>query len=398
MTPEALAQALLDAVRAQHFERTEDALLGGAPLRHFPSLDLAVASFPDGAPPLWANVLFSREHPQGVVAETGADAGALRNVRFASDLRDAAGTSIAWLPDADWSRIDFPPLWGNGALRFVAPYPASLIKLMVAVGAARLVEQGRAAWDEPVAHGGQTRALAAWCEDMIVFSCNEATDAVVARLHRAGALAPHNELEAAFAERGLHTLRLSRTRADGGWRNAAGAGVGALQMTAWDSVRLLWLLDADAPPPPWLARSDVPPLLNALSCARLRAWLEDQALHEILSSTTLAGVPGWVPGLPARLPARWIGSDGGVQAGDYRFPPDVRPAARAATRSFAHKTGTTDNYASDAGIVRGERCHYIVALITSLGRRYAPGEPCATTWRLPALGRAIDALLATDGR
>jgi hypothetical protein len=29
-----------------------------------------------------------------------------------------------------------------------------------------------------------------------------------------------------------------------------------------------------------------------------------------------------------------------------------------------------------------------------LGRRFAPHEGCATTWRLPALGAAIDAWLA----
>ena len=79
------------------------------------------------------------------------------------------------------------------------------------------------------------------------------------------------------------------------------------------------------------------------------------------------------------------------------YPPDVRPASQRAEVHFAHKTGTTENYASDAGIVRGiapQQRHYIVALITNLGTRYAPGEPCATTWRLPALGAAIDAAIA----
>jgi hypothetical protein len=56
---------------------------------------------------------------------------------------------------------------------------------------------------------------------------------------------------------------------------------------------------------------------------------------------------------------------------------------------FAHKTGNTDNYASDAGIVRSGDTHYIVALLSSLGKRYAPHERCATTWRLPALGAAV---------
>ena len=403
MTADQLAQALLLAVRAQHFEATPDAMRGGAPLNHFPSLDLALIAFPQSAPPVCANVLFSRDHAQGVIAEIAPAAGAVQNIAYLADRTDAQLRSDAWLPDADWSRLHFEPLAGSGPQRFVAPYPASLIKLMVAVGVARQVDAGACAWDTPVAHAGRTRAAADWAEDMIVFSCNDSTSALVALLHAQGAIVRsaehevHNALHQAFAAQGLTTLRLADTRADGGWGNAAGAGVGHLQMTAWDTARLLWLLDADAPPASWL-EPGMRALVSTASRARIRAWLEDQALHEILSSTALAGLPGWVPGLPAALPQRWIGADGSVQAGaDCAFPADVRPAAQRAEVMFAHKTGTTENYASDAGIVQGlapRRRHYIVALISNLGTRYAPVVPCATTWRLPALGAAIDAAIA----
>ena len=298
MTSDQLAQALLQAVRAQHFEATADAQRGGAALNHFPSLDLAVIAFPANAAPVWANVLFSRDHPQGLVAAIGAAAGAVRNIGYLADRTDAQWRSDAWLPD-------------------------SLL--------------------------------------------------------------------------GLTTLRLAGTRGDGGWGNTAGAGVGQLQMTAWDSARLLWLLDADAPPAPWLGPG-APALVSADCRARLRGWLEDQALHEVLSSTALAGVPGWVHGLPARLPARWIAGDGSVQVSQERaFPADVRPVSQRAEVRFAHKTGTTENYASDAGIVRGiapRRRHYIAAVTSNLGTRYAACVPCATTWRMPALGAAVDAAVA----
>ena len=109
-------------------------------------------------------------------------------------------------------------------------------------------------------------------------------------------------------------------------------------------------------------------------------------------------MPGCVAGLPAELPARWIGIDGSVRAGrQASYPADVRAASQRAEVRFAHKTGSTENYAADAGIVRGiapHRRHYIVALITNLGTRYGPGEPCATPWRIPALGAAIDAAVA----
>jgi hypothetical protein len=399
MTHDELARLLLDAVRIQHFERSEDRQLGGAPVRHMPSIDLAVVAFPPGGrAPVWANVLFSREHPQGLVADIGSDAGSVRNVRFEADVRDERQVSVAWLPDADWQRLRFPPLWGAGRHRFVAPYPASLAKLMLAVGVARLVDQRRCAWDERLAHGEGQASVAQLCEDMLCVSGNNSATTLVALLHRHGVLGPaHDTLEDTFSVYGLPTLAFANTRPDGGWGNAAGAGVGQLRMTAWDTARLLWLLDDDAPAAPWLPAGTLP-LLAPDSRSQLRRWLDDQALHEILSSTALAGEPGWVAGLPAQLPARWIDADGGVSAGGHSFAPDVRSAARAATLRFAHKSGNTENYAADAGIVRGEgarvRCHYLIALLSNLGTRYAPpGSGCATTWRVPALGRTIDAAL-----
>ena len=349
MTHEQLAQALLAAVRAQDFGATPDSRLGGKPLAHFPSIDLAVAAFPANAQAVWANVLFSREAPSGVVAAMDAHAGAVTNLRFVADQRNAQGESFLWWPDADWSAQTWTPLFGQGPHRFVAPYPASLLKMMVAVGVAMAVDARLTPWPE------------AAMQAMITVSDNDATTEMVALLHR---LRLVDSLHDRFKTCGLYTLRLDGTREDGGWGNGAGAGVGMIQMTAWDSARLMWLLDAEAPRAPWLAADAQ--LVSTASRERLRAWLEAQQLNEILSSSKLVGLPGWVSGLPSHL-------------------------------RFAHKTGTTENYASDAGIVRARpplQRHYIVALLTNLGTRYAPHADCATTWRLPALGAAVDTLLA----
>ncbi len=339
-----LARQLISAVRAQDFASTADALRGGRPVQAHPSIDLALVVFKDGQAPRWANVLFSREHPLGWVADTGAQAGAVRHLRFDADLQDAQGRSVAWLPGADWAALPFRPLHGDASdhagPRFVAPYPASLLKLMVAVGVGLAVDAGRCDWPDAL-------------QPMLVVSDNEATDRCVALLHRVGMV---DALNRQFVAWGLPTLQLKDTTAAGGWRNGDGSGVGHIHMTAWDTVRLLWLLDADAPPAPWLAPDAV--LLKPATRERLRLLLAMQQLDEILSSGHLRGVPGWVPGLPDA------------------------PA-------FAHKTGTTDNYASDAGIVRTAHTHYLVAVLTSLGRRYAPHDDCATTWRLPALGAAL---------
>ncbi len=364
MTADDIAQALRAAVLAQRFETTPDKLQDGAPLGVMPSIDLAVAVFPrGGAAPVAANVLFSREHPQGLVARFAGDIGAVDNVAFAADVRDAKGDSYAWLPGADWSRIDFPAWFGSGP-RFVAPYPASLLKMMVAVGVGLLVDSGRSDWALPLAYQGKTRPVGDWLFDMITVSSNEATSALVAHLHARGAIRRengrevHNEMHTLFAAHGLPGLMIANTQPDGGWGNGAGSGVGQIQMTAWDALRLMWRLDAEAPPQP--------ALVSPASRDVIRRALDAQKLHHNLNSESLRALPGWVEGIPT-------------------------PPAR-----FAHKTGNTQNYTSDAGIVHDGDLHYLIAITTSLGSRYAPHADASTTWNVPALGAAVHQWLKTN--
>jgi len=369
MNHDDLAQALLHAVRAQGFEQTPDSLIGGAPVQAHPSIDLAVARLRPGSAPVWANVLFSREYPDGFAASIGTEAAAVSDVSFLADLQDANHNSPAWQPGADWNALPFKPFFGSGPRRFVSPYPGSLVKMMVLVGVARAVDAGRTRWDQPLTESGETRPAGDWAFDMTAISCNRSTDVLVAHLHAIGVLddeahGPH-ELHRLFASRGLPGLRIARTRPDGGWRNYAGAGVGQLQMTAWDALRLFWLIDPDAPPPPWLPAGRAPLLGD--SAEHVMHCLRSQRMHHILSSGALRGLPDWCPGIP---------DDDGC---------------------FAHKTGNTENYASNAGIVRidgGEHPrHYLVALTSNIGSRYATHAEAVTTPKLQALGAAIDALM-----
>lgn len=406
-SPVELTEALRSAVL--------DSLAAAPPPDPAPNMDLAVLVLSVAGAPVAANLLFSREFPRGHAADFAPSFGAVQGLRFLADARGPDGTSLAWIAGSDWTQLPaatFRPLAGAGETRFIAPYPASLVKLMVLVGVANLVDQGRAGWDEPWPHGQADGALAPtvaqWCEPMIVTSSNEAASALVALLHSRGLIRrdgwrqgepdsgreSHNELHALFERQGLATLRLADTKPDGGWFNRDGAGVGRLQMTAWDTVRLLWRLLAEpAPPTPWLS-PDTPPLLSPASRARLWGWLQGQALHEVLSSTLLAGLPGWQRGIPARLPARWLTADGAVLAAGRRYPADVRPASAAADAVFAHKTGSTASYAADAGLVVGDGGRrYLIALTSTLGSRHAPQPDLAAPWSLPRIGAAIDGWL-----
>jgi hypothetical protein len=350
LTHDRLAHALLDAVLAQDFDQTPDRMQRGGAVADFPSLDLAVVGFPPEGAPVWANVLFSREMPGGWVGDIGLQGELPVNVRYVADITDSQTVSVAWQPGADWARMDFPPLAGEFGVRFVAPYPASLLKVMVALGVGLAMDAGLCTQQEVQGPG---RA-------MLVDSDNDATTLLVKRLHDWGlirrggdGLETHNALHTLFAQRGLGSLRLARTALDGGWGNAAGSGVGHIQMTAWDTARLLWLLDPQAPPAPWPGAA---PLVSARSRDWILRWMGEHSPNRILFRDEAAS------GL-----------------------------------HFTHKTGTTANYGSDAGIVRARppgRRHYLVALLSNLGSRYGPPEAeFDVSPKLSGLGLAVDAIM-----
>ncbi|WP_237079079.1 hypothetical protein [Myxococcus xanthus] len=108
--------------------------------------------------------------------------------------------------------------------------------------------------------------------------------------------------------------------------------------------------------------------------------------------------------------------NGTVTAAETAFRRDTRPCNAAAEVTFLHKTGLTENYGSDGGIVRSlpgkPWRRYIVVFLSNLGYRYydakvadaadfAKGEDgfpyvsrsISYTQRVPALGLSIDAMM-----
>jgi hypothetical protein len=427
----ALETAVLKAVRNAQFDQVIDFgpanagvdIKPGSAKRiaHTPTIDVAVIQLDArGKAVACANVLLSRDYPDGLVVPVGWSTGAsaVRFRRWDTEHsnggafeagHDTPETVKGWtnqppLTDAD----DIVPGRTNAPHQFMAPYPASLFKLLVAFHVMRMADAGLLALDAPFTYSAppskpETRSIRTWLDPMITVSDNRSASALLQLLHQKGQIDPMN---GAFRDLGLGTLQINGTNpADGrNWQP------GEIHMTAFDTARLLWLIDG-APGALWLApngQAVTASVLTSGSRAFLKRLLLEQALNEALSTSNLAGAPNVRPGIPSEIAARWINpTNGMVVVNEVSFGVDVRASNARAEVIFAHKSGLTYNYASDAGIVTSlpgkPFRHYIIVFLSNLGYRYtdeafanrsrgpyADPIPIAYTQRIPALGKAID--------
>jgi len=428
------------------------------PVPYAPNVDVAVIELDrDGHATNVANVLISRDYPDGVVVpidRAGGPAGSYGSTSVRWRRWDIDRYNGGTFSQTDGQRLtvkgwaDNPARTGaddivagreSAPLEFMAPYPASLFKLVIAFRIMRLVDTGHLKLttkytydptsdplpaaaargeeersDRP-AHGGkrvsprptpqdaETRTIRDWMEPMIMVSDNRSARALLKLLH------DRNDLPAMHAELGalgLGTLQINGTNPANGrnWQP------GQIHMTSLDTARLLWLIEGGTGAL-W-TRPDGTPVLASLlsdsSRAFLKSLLGDQAFHEVLSTASLCNAPNVEPGIPALVPSRWINADGTETGGGYPYGYDVRPCNAAAEVTFAHKTGLTFNYGSDAGIVRSrpgapER-RYVISFLSSLGYRYTDpvfasrsSYPCydavgaiCYTQRIPAMAKRLD--------
>jgi len=433
-----LETALLSAVRAAHFENIIDfgagnesrpvrAQLGQAarPIAYPPNVNVAVIQL-DAAGRLVdrAYVLLSRDYPAGLVVPLDPDAGATR-VRFLRwDIARSDGGTFSYEDGHQLTRKGWtndPPLTAADDLvpgraaapyTFMAPYPASLFKSMIAFHVLRMVDAGKTSLDQAYVYAvaaakPESRLLREWLDAMITVSDNHATSALLKMLHDQNEIEPLNR---EFRELNLPTLQINATdpRTGRGWDTAQ------INLTAWDIARMFWLIDGGAGEF-WHGADGRPVTAKIFSDASrtyLKQLFSQQAFNDALTTANLPGANNIRPGIPSRVAERWINpTNGHVFLDGQDYGVDIRPLNAQAEVNFAHKTGLTFNYGSDAGIVTSlpgkPFRHYIIALVGNLGHRYAdeifarrtrfpafdPISPVVYTQRIPALGKALDEAL-----
>lgn len=435
-----LEKALLEAVRAQHFADVVDfgpveGACPGSPwcprpaatIAHPPNIDLAVIALDRaGRPRAVADVLFSRDYPDGVGVAIGDDLDA-EGVRWRrwnpdrwnggtfSETDGSQATTVGWKDNPPLTADDdIVPGRDQAPVEFMAPYPASTFKLLVAFHTMRLVDRATLELDRPYRYAPPdgpaiTRTTRELLERMITESDNDSAKALVKQLHDLGEV---DRMNAGLAELGLSTLQVNGTDPASG----AKWGIGKITMTSLDTARLLLLLNG-GPGVLWRTPAGKPVRADVLSRdsrAILLGFLADQGWNDVLTTSNWCGKTYPTAGIPSLVSERWVDpGTGTVTVADKAFGQDVRPCNERAEVSFAHKTGFTYNYLSDAGIVRsfaGAEGDYIVVMMSNLGYRYGDRRQAEATQpvcdddpandvgvcyteRFAALGASIDAIL-----
>lgn len=434
-----LETALLTAVRDAHFENVVDfgagneskpvsALRGelAKKIAHPPNVNVAVIQLDErGNLVDRAFVILSRDYPQGLVVPLDENLGtsSVRFLRWDIDRSnggtfDSNGkqlTTKGWTNNPPLTAADeLVPGRTNAPITFAAPYPASLFKAMIAFHVMRMVDAGTISLDTefllelPGAKPAK-RKVRAWLDAMITVSDNFSTQALLKMFHEKNEI---DSLNREFRELNLPTLQINATdpKTGRGWNTAQ------INLTAWDIARMFWLIDGGAEKF-WNGADGKPvtgKLLSDSSRAFLKNVLSEQALNDCLTTANFPGAPNVLPGIPSRVAERWIDRTNGrviiheTEDGKVDFGVDIRPTNANAEVNFAHKTGLTFNYASDAGIVTSlpgkPFRHYIIAFVANLGNRYADEHfagrktfpafdavsAIAYTQKIPALGKAVD--------
>ena len=312
-----LADELLRAVNDRSFVDLVDVTFFGLPLAPVlglvPNVDTTVIELDaSGRPLAAATVLLSARYRDGLVIPLD------ENLATDAVLWRRWDDEV-WRDGGGQGHVDVVPGRAGAPVDFMAPYPASVFKLMVAFGVLRLADRGAVDLEAPYAYtptgepspiceGPRTATVRRFLDEMLTVSSNPSTCAMIRLLHQRDAIA---ELNRTFGALGLPTLRLEGTDAatGGNWTNE-------ITMSSPDTAKLLLLL-AGGPGTLWRAPDGTPVTRDVLSASSRRLFLRmlsEQGLNQVLSTTNWCDRPYPAKGIPQTTPVRWIDhTDGTVR-------------------------------------------------------------------------------------
>jgi hypothetical protein len=392
-----------DATTPAQRERMYAAAVSPKPIAQQPQIDATILELNRAGRVVSAGtVLMSPQYPHGIIVPVD------RNLAT-SQVRWTQWDDLGWYANHGVGTIDVVPGRQNAPVQFMLPYPASVLKLMVAFGVLRLADQGvislagtydyqpTSASSVSLCGTASSNTIRSYLDASLTQSSDPASCALIKLLWDHGAIGALNQ---EFQDLGLATLHLEGTNpATGGhWTNA-------VTMSSLDAAKLLALING-GPGTLWTAPDGMPVTRAVLSASSRRFFLRElgqQGWNWMLSTTNYCGAAYPAAGIPQVTAKRWIAPDGTVTVAGNHFGRDVRPCNRAAKVTFAHKPGWVSNGGADAGIVRslpGQPFrHYIIAVFSNLGDQYQdPGRPATPpgvispwyTQKFAQLGALID--------
>lgn len=394
----------LDPRRAATQKSKRAAKADPKPIHQMPNVDLSVIELgPGGKPKAAATVLVSKDYPNGKVVPLD------KNMRT-DQVRWGKWDDAQW--DAGEQGAPVLPGTDDRPIKYMQPYPASVMKVMVGYGLLKLVDAGKLSLDEKYTYkpvgtpnslcgkGGQTKSVRQYFDEMTTVSNNMSTCALVKLLHDKKAVDATNQ---AFVDLGLELLQLKGTDPN------TGGKWGGNSMGAMDTAKLL-LLVSGAPGTLWTDPAGKPVTKDKLSAKSRKFFMKElgeQGLNQVLTTTNWCGRDYPAAGLIQKVHPRWINPLDGKMTVDGRvYGQDVRPCNAKAEVTFAHKTGFVDTSGNDAGIVNSlpgkPKRDYVVVVNSNLGNRYVdknrpadpPGiYPVAYSEKYGKLGLAIDKIL-----
>jgi Beta-lactamase enzyme family len=200
-----------------------------------------------------ADVMLTRDYPTGLIVPLDPNQGA-SSVRFRKwDIARFDGgtyssstgkqlTTKGWTNNPVFTTTDdIVAGRASAPYQFMAPYPASLFKLLIGFKVMRMVDAGLITLDSNYTYSPdkktmETRTIRNWMDPMITYSDNHSAQAMVKMLHDKNQMTAMNQ---EFVDLGLGTLQVNgtSTTTGGNWLP------GQIHVTAFDVARLLWIID-----------------------------------------------------------------------------------------------------------------------------------------------------------